>query len=166
MEPLEPFSHALDVSSSSRQKLQVICASPEELQIASATPSSLQNCRTDPRRFAFCSADVIRDMGFEQMTPVQAATIPLFMQHKDTVVEVSLLRDAAELGELFAEHFSSLRRPSLDQARLWPLLCQCWRSLFDERGLSASVRLAPSSSRRLGELSLALRRAFADPPSS
>lgn len=34
------------------------------------------------------SADVIRDMGFEQMTPVQAATIPLFMQHKDTVVEV------------------------------------------------------------------------------
>ncbi|KAK4047571.1 ATP-dependent rRNA helicase spb4 [Microbotryomycetes sp. JL201] len=32
-------------------------------------------------------ADVIRDMGFEQMTPVQASTIPLFMQHKDTVVE-------------------------------------------------------------------------------
>ncbi|KAM0788106.1 hypothetical protein ACM66B_001273 [Microbotryomycetes sp. NB124-2] len=26
-------------------------------------------------------------MGFEQMTPVQASTIPLFMQHKDTVVE-------------------------------------------------------------------------------
>ncbi|GAA5946959.1 hypothetical protein JCM3765_002092 [Sporobolomyces pararoseus] len=30
---------------------------------------------------------VIRDMGFEQMTPVQASTIPLFMQHKDVVVE-------------------------------------------------------------------------------
>ncbi|GAA6009456.1 hypothetical protein JCM11491_003563 [Sporobolomyces phaffii] len=32
-------------------------------------------------------SDVIRDMGFEQMTPVQASTIPLFMQHKDVVVE-------------------------------------------------------------------------------
>ncbi|SCV71164.1 BQ2448_2752 [Microbotryum intermedium] len=32
-------------------------------------------------------ADVLRDMGFSNMTPVQAATIPLFMQHKDTVVE-------------------------------------------------------------------------------
>ncbi|GAA5884694.1 hypothetical protein JCM6882_005355 [Rhodosporidiobolus microsporus] len=32
-------------------------------------------------------ADTIRDMGFEQMTPVQAGTIPLFMQHKDVVVE-------------------------------------------------------------------------------
>lgn len=26
-------------------------------------------------------------MGFEQMTPVQASTIPLFMEHKDVVVE-------------------------------------------------------------------------------
>ncbi|GAA5879355.1 hypothetical protein JCM3774_003801 [Rhodotorula dairenensis] len=32
-------------------------------------------------------ADVVRDMGFEQMTPVQAGTIPLFLQHKDVVVE-------------------------------------------------------------------------------
>lgn len=30
----------------------------------------------------------MRDMGFEQMTPVQASSIPLFMQHKDVVVEV------------------------------------------------------------------------------
>ena len=35
------------------------------------------------------SADVIRDMGFEQMTPVQASCIPLFIGHKDVVVEVS-----------------------------------------------------------------------------
>lgn len=35
------------------------------------------------------SANVVRDMGFEQMTPVQAGTIPLFLQHKDVVVEVS-----------------------------------------------------------------------------
>jgi ATP-dependent RNA helicase DDX55/SPB4 len=27
-------------------------------------------------------------MGFERMTPVQASTIPLFLQHKDVVVEV------------------------------------------------------------------------------
>lgn len=33
--------------------------------------------------------EAVRDMGFEQMTPVQASTIPLFMQHKDVVVEVS-----------------------------------------------------------------------------
>ncbi|GAA5836175.1 hypothetical protein JCM9279_002217 [Rhodotorula babjevae] len=32
-------------------------------------------------------ADVVRDLGFEQMTPVQASSIPLFMQHKDVVVE-------------------------------------------------------------------------------
>ncbi|BGP38660.1 ATP-dependent rRNA helicase spb4 [Rhodotorula kratochvilovae] len=32
-------------------------------------------------------ANVVRDMGFEQMTPVQASAIPLFMQHKDVVVE-------------------------------------------------------------------------------
>ncbi|KAF8138261.1 DEAD-domain-containing protein [Boletus edulis] len=31
--------------------------------------------------------DVIQSMGYSQMTPVQAATIPLFMQHKDVVVE-------------------------------------------------------------------------------
>lgn len=37
------------------------------------------------------SADVIRDMGFEQMTPVQASTIPLFMGHKDVVVEVRII---------------------------------------------------------------------------
>lgn len=35
----------------------------------------------------FNSLDVIDAMGHAQMTPVQAATIPLFMQHKDVVVE-------------------------------------------------------------------------------
>lgn len=34
-----------------------------------------------------CRLEVVRDMGFEQMTPVQAGTIPLFLQHKDVVVE-------------------------------------------------------------------------------
>ncbi|EJU02514.1 DEAD-domain-containing protein [Dacryopinax primogenitus] len=31
--------------------------------------------------------DVVSSMGFTQMTPVQASTIPLFMKHKDVVVE-------------------------------------------------------------------------------
>lgn len=35
----------------------------------------------------FCSFDVVQSMGFSQMTPVQAATIPLLVQHKDVVVE-------------------------------------------------------------------------------
>jgi ATP-dependent RNA helicase DDX55/SPB4 len=33
------------------------------------------------------SLDVIQSMGLTQMTPVQASTIPLFMQNKDVVVE-------------------------------------------------------------------------------
>lgn len=32
--------------------------------------------------------DAISSMGFQRMTPVQASTIPLFMGHKDVVVEV------------------------------------------------------------------------------
>ena len=31
--------------------------------------------------------DAISNMGFSKMTPVQASTIPLFMAHKDVVVE-------------------------------------------------------------------------------
>ncbi|KAG9560203.1 hypothetical protein KCU79_g7809, partial [Aureobasidium melanogenum] len=31
--------------------------------------------------------DAISSMGFQRMTPVQASTIPLFMGHKDVVVE-------------------------------------------------------------------------------
>lgn len=33
------------------------------------------------------SMDTINSMGHTQMTPVQASTIPLFMRHKDVVVE-------------------------------------------------------------------------------
>jgi ATP-dependent RNA helicase DDX55/SPB4 len=32
--------------------------------------------------------NAVLGMGFERMTPVQASTIPLFMSHKDCVVEV------------------------------------------------------------------------------
>lgn len=33
------------------------------------------------------SLDAVASMGFTRMTPVQASAIPLFMQHKDVVVE-------------------------------------------------------------------------------
>ena len=35
--------------------------------------------------------DAVLSMGFHRMTPVQASTIPLFMAHKDVVVEVGLI---------------------------------------------------------------------------
>ena len=33
------------------------------------------------------SLDVIQSLGYSQMTPVQASTIPLFLKNKDVVVE-------------------------------------------------------------------------------
>lgn len=33
--------------------------------------------------------DAVASMGLKRMTPVQASTIPLFMAHKDVVVEVN-----------------------------------------------------------------------------
>jgi superfamily II DNA/RNA helicase len=37
----------------------------------------------------------VSSMGFEKMTPVQASTIPLFMENKDVVVEVSISQAVA-----------------------------------------------------------------------
>jgi superfamily II DNA/RNA helicase len=50
---------------------------------------SKKNCRSGraPPNFPLVSFDVIQSMGHTQMTPVQASTIPLFMQNKDVVVE-------------------------------------------------------------------------------
>lgn len=39
--------------------------------------------------------DAVSSMGFKQMTPVQAATLPQFLRNKDVVVEVSLLAFAS-----------------------------------------------------------------------
>lgn len=54
--------------------------------------------RRDPRawdaltpRLAEWILDAVSSMGFKQMTPVQAATMPQFLGNKDVVVEVSLL---------------------------------------------------------------------------
>lgn len=35
--------------------------------------------------------DAVSSMGFKQMTPVQAATLPQFLANKDVVVEVGLM---------------------------------------------------------------------------
>lgn len=40
--------------------------------------------------------DAVSNMGFKRMTPVQASTIPLFMAHKDVVVEVQMLLNCSE----------------------------------------------------------------------
>lgn len=40
-----------------------------------------------PQSHTLVSLDVIQSLGHTQMTPVQASTIPLFMKHKDVVVE-------------------------------------------------------------------------------
>ena len=45
------------------------------------------NDQVDDISRSSCSLNVIDAMGHTQMTPVQAATVPLFMQHKDVVVE-------------------------------------------------------------------------------
>jgi ATP-dependent helicase YprA (DUF1998 family) len=44
-------------------------------------------CPDDPSNSLTCRLEVIQSMGHTQMTPVQASTIPLFMKHKDVVVE-------------------------------------------------------------------------------
>ena len=47
--------------------------------------------------------DVVQALGFTQMTPVQASTIPLFMKHKDVVVEVSFERCKASQSYLWPQ---------------------------------------------------------------
>lgn len=38
-------------------------------------------------QLSLSSLDVIQSLGYHQMTPVQASTIPLFLKNKDVVVE-------------------------------------------------------------------------------
>ncbi|KAF8311378.1 DEAD-domain-containing protein [Clavulina sp. PMI_390] len=47
-----------------------------------------QNCESyHPADDTHLRLDAVEKMGFDQMTPVQASTIPMFMKHKDVVVE-------------------------------------------------------------------------------
>ena len=41
--------------------------------------------------------EAVSAMGFRRMTPVQASTMPLFLGHKDVVVEVGLILLAANM---------------------------------------------------------------------
>lgn len=60
--------------------------------------------------------DAVSTMGFRQMTPVQAATLPCFMGNKDVVVEVS-----SNLGALLPLPLLNLgRRLSPAAAKPWP----------------------------------------------
>jgi ATP-dependent RNA helicase DDX55/SPB4 len=43
--------------------------------------------------------EFVSSMGYKQMQPVQANTIPVFMGNKDVVVEVSRWARAATLGD-------------------------------------------------------------------
>ncbi|KAL8864872.1 MAG: hypothetical protein Q9198_009595 [Flavoplaca austrocitrina] len=52
---------------------------------APASPSRAWEGLTPP--LAEWIIDAVDSMGFKRMTPVQVSTIPLFMTHKDVVVE-------------------------------------------------------------------------------
>lgn len=42
--------------------------------------------------------EAVSSMGFNRMTPVQASTIPLFVGHKDVVVEVGMGQVGVEMA--------------------------------------------------------------------
>ncbi|PPQ78023.1 hypothetical protein CVT26_015815 [Gymnopilus dilepis] len=50
-------------------------------------PLVVSSYSSDGMDLTLQSLDVIQSMGYTQMTPVQASTIPLFMKHRDVVVE-------------------------------------------------------------------------------
>ncbi|KAK5146281.1 ATP-dependent rRNA helicase spb4 [Oleoguttula sp. CCFEE 6159] len=52
-----------------------------------ATPASSRAWEALTPSLSECILDAVSNMGFSRMTPVQASTIPLFMGHKDVVVE-------------------------------------------------------------------------------
>ena len=58
-------------------------STPDIMDVCTSTNSPLLQALYD----FINSSDVIQSMGHTQMTPVQASTIPLFMQNKDVVVE-------------------------------------------------------------------------------
>lgn len=68
---------------------EMVTIRPSSNSLGVKNLSKRHNERSHLRRIS-CRADVVGSLGFEQMTPVQASTIPLFMKHKDVVVEVSI----------------------------------------------------------------------------
>ena len=56
--------------------------------VKSVAPSRAWEALTPP--LAQWILDAVSDLGYKRMTPVQASTIPEFMQNRDVVVEVSI----------------------------------------------------------------------------
>lgn len=80
--------------------------------ISSASSSSSRAWETLIPSLSEWIIDAVTSMGLKRMTPVQASTIPLFMTHKDVVVEVGWL------------HIQNLRRADdvrqlREVGRLW-----------------------------------------------
>lgn len=66
-----------------------ICSERRYLQMAPKLPSSTSSRAWDALDPPLSEwvLDAVSTMGFARMTPVQASAIPLFMGHKDVVVE-------------------------------------------------------------------------------
>jgi ATP-dependent RNA helicase DDX55/SPB4 len=63
-----------------------LAASAAQVDVAAASSSRAWEALTPS--LAEWILDALSSMGLKRMTPVQASTIPLFMGHKDVVVEV------------------------------------------------------------------------------
>lgn len=92
----------------------------------------------------------IDDMGFRTMTPVQAATIPLFLQNKDVCVEVRTwcARDCGPATTPCPGPSYRRRSPAL--ARHWLLLCRWWSGCSGWRGRWSEAKWERFASHRLG----------------
>lgn len=81
--------------------------------------------------------DVIKSLGHTQMTPVQASTIPLFMGHKDVVVEAvtgsgKTLAFVIPILEKLIMNRTSLKKNEIGALVISPTRCvdyTCWLRL-------------------------------------
>lgn len=97
------------------------------------------------------SLDVINAMGYIQMTPVQASTIPLFMQHKDVVVEAvtgsgKTLAFVVPILERLIRRESRLKRNEVGALVISPTRCDngsqnesCYPHLLEYRELATQI---------------------------
>jgi len=81
------------------------------------------------------SLDVVYSMGYTQMTPVQASTIPLFMKHKDVVVEAvtgsgKTLAFVIPVLERLIRRETKLNRDEIGALVITPTRCVKYRVIF------------------------------------
>lgn len=84
--------------------------------MATAGPWSTLKAKNGKPLLSETTNEVLQSLKFENMTPVQAATIPLFLQNKDVAVEVYFsnfsinnFRHAQVLARLLLLQFQSLK---------------------------------------------------------